>query len=113
MVFIGKINKRIKITEIPIIGLLSNFGYVMLLIITNETIMLNINAIYGLNNLLRYNVAIMNEIPGIGNPINPFVSILSAITLYRVNLKIPHMMINRLTSITIAWKMPGVVLIQQ
>lgn len=98
---IGNSIKMNNIADIPIIGILSNFGYRTLLIIINETNMLNINAIYGLNNPLRYNVAIINEIPGIGNPMKSSVSILPAITLYRVNLKTPQTTINKLTSITI------------
>lgn len=113
VVLIGRINSNINIADMPITGILSNLGYLILLIMANETNVLSINAKYGLNNPLRYNVAITNEIPGIGNPMNPFISILSAITLYLVNLKTPQTTINKLTSITIVCKMPEVVLMQQ
>jgi hypothetical protein len=46
-------------------------------------------------------VAKIKAIPGIGNPIKSFVSILSAITLYLVSLKTPHITINKLINITI------------
>ena len=69
MRLIGRINNMINTQDIAINGILSNFGYLILLIIINETKMLNINPVYGLNSPLRYNVAIINEIPGIGNPI--------------------------------------------
>ena len=82
-------------------GMLSNFGYLILLIIINETTVASINATYGWNNPLRYNDAIINEIPGIGNPMKSVVSIFPAITLYLVNLKIPQETINKLTNITI------------
>lgn len=98
----GRINIMINTTDIAIIGMLSNLGYLTLLIISNETTILNINAKYGLNNPLRYNVANINDIAGIGNPIKSFVSIFPAITLYLVNLKTPQATINKLTSITIA-----------
>lgn len=39
--------------DIAIIGILSNFGYLILLIIINETMTLNKSAIYGLNNPLK------------------------------------------------------------
>ena len=87
--------------DIAIKGRLSNFGYLILLIIINETAMASISATYGWNNPLRYNEAIINDIPGIGNPIKSVVSIFPAITLYLVNLKIPQETINKLTSITI------------
>lgn len=87
--------------DIAINGMLSNFGYLMLLIIISETTTPSINATYGWNNPLRYNEAIINDIPGIGNPIKSVVSIFPAITLYLVNLRIPHETINKLTSITI------------
>ena len=86
----------------PIIGILSNLGYLMLLIINNETAIANINARIGWNNPLRYNVAIMNEMQGIGNPMKSSVSIFPAITLYLVSLKTPQITINKLVSITIA-----------
>ena len=95
------INNKSNTHEIAISGILSNLGYLILLIIINETITLNINATYGLNNPLRYNEAIINDIPGIGNPMKSLVSIFPAITLYLVNLKTPQETINRLTSITI------------
>ena len=40
------------------------------------------------------------------------VLIFPAITLYLVNLNTPHITMNKLTSITIVWMMPGVVLMQ-
>lgn len=112
IMFIGSINIKINTTDIAINGILSNLGYLTLLIISIETIMLNNNPIYGLNKPLKYNVASINDIAGIGNPIKSLVSILPAITLYLVNLKTPQTTINKLTSITIIWKMPGVVLMQ-
>lgn len=54
----------------------------------------------------------MNDIAGIGKPMKSLVSIFPAITLYLVNLKTPQATINKLTSITMTWKMPGVVLMQ-
>lgn len=45
-------------------------------------------------------MAIIKDIPGIGNPIKSLVFTWSAITLYLVNLKTPHTTINKLTSIT-------------
>lgn len=101
LMLIGRISSMIKIHDMPIIMRLSNLGYLILLIINSETITLNINAILGVNNPLRYNVAMMNEIPGIGNPIKSSVSILPAITLYLVNLRTPQITINKLTSITV------------
>ena len=100
----------ISMQDIAIIGILSNFGYLKLLIISNETITLNISAIIGLNNPLRYNVAMIKDIPGIGKPMKSSVSILPAITLYLVSLKTPQTTINKLTSITVISNMPGVVL---
>lgn len=50
---IGSINIRINTTDIAINGILSNFGYLTLLIMSIETIILNNNAIYGLNNPLK------------------------------------------------------------
>ena len=97
----------------PIIGILSNLGYLMLLIINNETAIANINARIGWNSPLRYNVAIMNEMQGIGNPMKSSVSIFPAITLYLVSLKTPQITINKLTSITVISKMPVVVLMQE
>ena len=41
----GKINKNINITDIANTGTLSNFGYIIVLTIINETIILNIRAI--------------------------------------------------------------------
>ena len=102
----------INMHDIPIIGMLSNLGYLILLIINKETITLNINAIIGWNNPLRYNVAMINEIPGIGKPMKSSVSIFPAITLYLVSLKTPQITINKLTSITVISKMPGVVFMQ-
>ena len=99
-IFIGNINRTIRIADIAINGILSNLGYLILQIISNDTMMLNIIAIYGLNNPLRYNVANMKDIPGIGNPIKSVVSIFPAITLYLVNLKTPQITINKLISIT-------------
>ena len=96
----------------PIIGILSNLGYLMLLIINSETDIANINARIGWNSPLRYNVAIMKEMQGIGNPMKSSVSIFPAITLYLVSLKTPQITINKLTSITVISKMPGVVLMQ-
>ena len=52
-IFIGSINKMINTHDMAINGMLSNFGYLILLIIINETIVANINAIYGWNNPLR------------------------------------------------------------
>ena len=98
---IGRISIMINMQDIPIIGILSNLGYLILLIIKKETITLNINARTGVNNPLRYHVAMINEIPGIGKPIKSSVSILPAITLYLVNLKTPQTTINKLTSITV------------
>ena len=72
---------------------------------------LKIKARYGLYNPLKYSAAKMNAIPGIGNPIKSFVLILSAITLYLVNLKTPQITMNKLTSIPISWIIVGVVLI--
>ena len=69
LMLIGRIRIRINMQDSPIIGILSNLGYLMLLIINNETAIANINARIGWNSPLRYNVAIINEIPGIGNPI--------------------------------------------
>lgn len=69
----------------------------MVLIIIKEMIMLNAKARYGLYIPLKYNVAITNAIPGIGNPMKSLVSISSAITLYLVNLKTPQITINKLT----------------
>ena len=109
---IGRISNTINMQEIPIIGILSNLGYLTLLIISKETITLNINARIGVYSPLRYNVARMNEIPGIGNPIKSSVSIFPAITLYLVSLKTPQTTINKLTRITVISKMPGVVLMQ-
>ena len=43
----------INMHEMAINGILSNFGYFLLHIISNETTIDNINAIYGLNNPLR------------------------------------------------------------
>ena len=111
-IFIGNINRTIRIADIAINGILSNLGYLILQIISNDTMMLNIIAIYGLNNPLRYNVANMKDIPGIGNPIKSVVSIFPAITLYLVNLKTPQITINKLINIVTTWKMPGVVLMQ-
>lgn len=110
LMLIGRISIRINMHDIAIIGILSNLGYLTLLIINRETITLNINARTGVNNPLRYSVAMMNEIPGIGKPMKSSVSILPAITLYLVNLKTPQTTINKLTSATAAEKMPGVVL---
>ena len=97
---IGSIISTINMHEIAIIGMFENLGYLILLIISKDTIMLNINAIQLLYNPLRQYVAITKEIPGIGKPINPLMFIWSAITLYRVNLKTPQTAINKLTSIT-------------
>ena len=113
LMLIGRIRIRINMQDSPIIGILSNLGYLILLIINNETATANINAIIGLNNPLRYNVAIMNEMQGIGNPMKSSVSIFPAITLYLVSLKTPQITINKLTSITAISKMPGVVLMQE
>ena len=52
-IFIGSINKMINTHDMAINGMLSNFGYLILLIIINETMVANINAIYGWNNPLR------------------------------------------------------------
>ena len=112
LMLIGRISITINMQDIPIIGILSNLGYLMLLIISTETIMLNINASIGWNNPLRYNVAMIKDIPGIGKPMKSSVSIFPAITLYLVNLKTPQITINKLTSITVISKMPGVVLMQ-
>lgn len=98
---IGRINNIINITDIPINGILSNLGYLILLIISNETRILKINAETGLNIPLRYNVAIIKDMQGIGKPTKSSVSIFPAITLYLVNLKTPQTTINKLTSITI------------
>ena len=67
IMFIGSINIKINTTDIAINGILSNLGYLTLLIISIETIMLNNNPIYGLNKPLKYNVASINDIAGIGN----------------------------------------------
>ena len=101
IISIGSINNNINMQDIAIKGMLSNLGYLILLIIINATTVPNINAIYGWNNPLRYNDAMINDIPGIGNPIKSVVSIFPAITLYLVSLKIPQETINKLTSITI------------
>lgn len=53
MMSIGSINIIINTTDIAINGILSNLGYLTLLIISIETIMLNNNAIYGLNKPVR------------------------------------------------------------
>ena len=100
LMLIGRIRIRINMQDSPIIGILSNLGYLMLLIINNETAIANINARIGWNSPLRYNVAIMNEMQGIGNPMKSSVSIFPAITLYLVSLKTPQITINKLTSIT-------------
>lgn len=113
LMLIGRIRIRINMQDSPIIGILSNLGYLMLLIINNETAIANINARIGWNSPLRYNVAIMNEMQGIGNPMKSSVSIFPAITLYLVSLKTPQITINKLTSITVISKMPGVVLMQE
>ena len=113
LMLIGRIRIRINMQDSPIIGILSNLGYLMLLIINNETAIANINARIGWNSPLRYNVAIMNEMQGIGNPMKSSVSIFPAITLYLVSLKTPQLTINKLTSITVISKMPGVVLMQE
>lgn len=99
-IFIGNINRTIKIADIAISGMLSNLGYLIFETINSDTITLNIIARYGLNNPLRYNVAKMKDIPGIGNPIKSVVSIFPAITLYLVNLKTPQITINKLINIT-------------
>ncbi len=112
LMLIGRIRIMISMQDSPIIGILSNLGYLILLIINNETAMANIIAMIGLNSPLRYNVAIMNEMQGIGNPMKSSVSIFPAITLYLVSLKTPQITINKLTSITAISKMPGVVLMQ-
>lgn len=57
-----------------------------------DTITAIINDKYVLYNPLKYNVAIIIAIPGIGKPINPSVS--SDITLYLVNLKTPQIIMN-------------------
>ena len=101
VMLIWRINITINIADIAIIGTLSNFAYLILLIIASDTITLSVNTRYGLNNPLRYNVAKINEMPGIGNPIKSFVSIFSQITLYLVNLKTPQITIIKLTGITI------------
>ena len=98
---IGSIVNMINTQDIAIIGIFENLGYFTLLIISIETIMLNIEAVNVLYNPLKYNVANINEIPGIGNPIKPLILMWSAITLYLVNLKTPQTIINKLTSITI------------
>jgi hypothetical protein len=97
----GNISNTISKHDTANVGILSNLGYLMVLIIINEMIMLKISAKYRLYIPLRYNVANINAIPGIGNPMKSFVSILSAMTLYLVNLKTPHITINRLTIIVI------------
>ena len=56
-------------------------------------------------------MAIIKDIPGIGNPIKPLVFTWSAITLYLVNLKTPHTKVNKLTSITMSCNGIDVVLI--
>ena len=43
----------INIADIPITGILSNFGYLIFEIISMEITMLKINAIYGLNKPLK------------------------------------------------------------
>lgn len=98
---IGMISNTINTQDMINAGMSSNFGYLTVLIMINETIMLNINVRYGLYNPLKYSVANMNAIPGIGNPMKSFVSILSAIILYLVSLKTPQITINKLTSINI------------
>lgn len=50
---IGRINMIINKNENAITGMLSNFGYLMLLIISNETMILNKIATYGLYNPLK------------------------------------------------------------
>lgn len=99
-ILIGKINNTINTQDMASVGILSNFGYLIVLIIIKETIVLKINVKYILCIPLKYNVANMKAIPGIGNPIKSFVWILSAITLYLVNLKTPQITINKLTSVT-------------
>ena len=91
----------INTQDIIIAGMFENFGYLTLLIIRIDTIAANNNAKWFSYNPLKYNVAIINDIPGIGKPMNPLVLMWSAITLYLVNLKTPQMTINKLTSITI------------
>ena len=90
----------IKIQEIAIAGRFENLGYLTLLIIRTDTNATNNNVKYMLYNPLKYNVATINEIPGMGNPIKSLVSMWSDITLYLVNLKTPQITINKLTSIT-------------
>ena len=61
VMLIWRINITINIADIVIIGTLSNFAYLILLIIASDTITLSVNTRYGLNNPLRYNVAKINE----------------------------------------------------
>ncbi len=53
MMLTGRIKISISTADIAITGMLSNFGYVILLIMSNEIMTLSINATYGLNNPLR------------------------------------------------------------
>ena len=53
IILIGNINNNIKTQDAAITGILSNLGYLILLIISNETIILSKIATYGLNNPVK------------------------------------------------------------
>ena len=53
MMSTGRINININIADTAITGILSNFANLILLIISNDTIMLITSAIYGLNSPLK------------------------------------------------------------
>lgn len=97
----GRINNTINMQDTASAGTLSNLGYLTVLIIIKDTIAANASVRYALYSPLKYNVEIINAIPGIGNPMKSPVLIFSAITLYLVNLKTPQITINKLMIIVI------------